>query len=321
VINYAEPLAFDIICIDVDYMRPHLACSYLVIHQGRAAFIDCGTSLTVPRLLSVLQDCNLDVTDVDYVIPTHIHLDHAGGAGVLMQHFPHAKLVVHPKGARHLIDPQRLIDSVKQVYGNELYDSLYGEIIPVDKDRVIAADDNYCIDLNGRSLLVADTPGHARHHFCLYDELSQGWFTGDTFGLSYPEISIDSGRYLMPTTTPVQFEPDAWQLSIKRLLEKNPQRMYLTHFGMVENVQQLANKLSKDLTTYTDIALSQQTQSDDRVEQLIEKLNQHTLSELRDLGCPQEQALILELLKTDITLNAQGLDIWLQRQEKLTPSV
>lgn len=319
-LNYTESLAYDIICIDVDYMRAHLACSYLVIHEGKAAFIDCGTSLTVPRLLAVLENYNLDVTDVEYVIPTHIHLDHAGGAGVLMQHFPHAKLVVHPKGARHLIDPQRLIDSVRQVYGDELYDSLYGEIIPIDEHRVIAAKDNYCVDLNGRSLLVADTPGHARHHFCLYDELSQGWFTGDTFGLSYPEISIDSGRYLLPTTTPVQFEPDAWQLSIQRLLEKNPQRMYLTHFGMVENVQQLADKLIRDLTTYSEIALSQQDKTD-RIEKLTEKLNQHTLDELRDLGCPQEQTLILELLKTDITLNAQGLDIWLKRQEKLKQSV
>jgi glyoxylase-like metal-dependent hydrolase (beta-lactamase superfamily II) len=316
-ISYAESLAFDIYCIDVDYMRPHLACSYLVVHQGKAAFIDCGTSLTVPRLLTVLQDCNLDVTDVEYVIPTHIHLDHAGGAGVLMQKFPNAKLVVHPKGARHLVDPQRLIDSVRQVYGDELYDSLYGEIIPIDENRVIAAEDNYLIDLNGRSLLVADTPGHARHHFCLYDELSQGWFTGDTFGLSYPEISIDSGRYILPTTTPVQFEPDAWQQSIKRLLEKNPQRMYLTHFGMVENVRQLASKLSEDLITYTDIAYSQQTKNQ-RVEKLVAKLNQHTLNELRDLGCQQDQTLILELLKTDITLNAQGLDIWLKRQEKLS---
>ncbi|MFK8026430.1 MAG: MBL fold metallo-hydrolase [Gammaproteobacteria bacterium] len=317
--NFVESLAFDIYCIDVDYIRPRLACSYLVIHQGKAAFIDCGTSLTTSRLLSALRDCKLELTDVEYVIPTHIHLDHAGGAGVLMKEFPNAKLVVHPKGARHLIDPQRLIDSVRQVYGNEVYDSLYGEVIPIDENRVIAAEDNDCIDLNGRPLLVADTPGHARHHFCLYDELSQGWFTGDTFGLSYPNISIDTGRYLMPTTTPVQFEPDAWQQSIERLLDKNPQRMYLTHFGMIENVQTFANKLSDDLITYAKIALAQQTKNQ-RVEVLVEKLTQHTLSELRNLGCKQEKAIILELLTADITLNAQGLDVWLKRQEKLSQS-
>ncbi len=234
-----------------------------------------------------------------------------------MQKFPNAKLVIHPKGARHLVDPQRLIDSVRHVYGDERYDALYGEIIPVDEQRVIVAEDNYCIDLNGRSLQVADTPGHARHHFCVYDELSNGWFTGDTFGLCYPDIRIHSGHYLLPTTTPVQFEPDAWQQSITRLLEKNPQRMYLTHFGMVEDVQQLANKLSQDLTVYTEIALSQQ-KKDHRIDRLSESLTQHTLNELRELGSAQDEETILELLNTDITLNAQGLDIWLQRQEKST---
>ncbi len=314
--NYAESLlAFDIYCIDIDYMRPRLACSYLVTHNGKAAFIDCGTSHSVPRLLAVLEDCNLSANDVEYVIPTHIHLDHAGAAGELMLKFPRARLVVHPKGARHLVDPQRLIDSVRQVYGDELYDSLYGEIIPIDEDRIIAAEDNYCIDLNGRPLLVADTPGHARHHFCLYDELSNGWFTGDTFGLSYPDITIQNGRYLLPTTTPVQFEPDAWQKSIKHLLANHPQRMYLTHFGVVEDIEKLASKLSRDLITYTEIALSQQ-QQDQRIEKIIEKLNEFTLSDLRRLGNQQDEKLILELIKTDITLNAQGLDIWLKRQEK-----
>lgn len=313
--DISESLAFDIICIDIDYIRPRLACSYLIKHQGKAAFVDCGTSLTLPRLLSVLKNCGLESTDVNYVIPTHIHLDHAGGAGALMQEFPNAQLVVHPRGARHLIDPQRLIESVRQVYGDAQYDALYGEIIPVDETRVIAAEDNYCIDLNGRPLVVANTPGHARHHFCLYDELSKGWFTGDTFGLSYPDISLDSGHYLLPTTTPVQFEPDAWQKSIIRMLEKNPQRMYLTHFGMVENIPALANKLSHDLEQYTKMALSVQHE-DQRTEKLIEKLNQYTLDDLRKLGNHQQPAEILSLLETDITLNAQGLNIWLQRQEK-----
>ena len=249
------------------------------------------------------------------MIPTHVHLDHAGAAGELMQKFPHARLVVHPKGARHLVDPQRLIDSVRQVYGDELYDALYGEIIPIDEDRIIVAEDNDCIDLNGRPILVADTPGHARHHFCLYDELSNGWFTGDTFGLSYSEMTIENGRYLFPTTTPVQFEPDAWQQSIQRLLAEHPQRMYLTHFGMVEDIERLASKLSQDLISYTEIALSQQ-QQDRRIEKIIEKLNEFTLSDLRKLGNQQDEKLILELIKTDITLNAQGLDVWLKRQEK-----
>lgn len=313
--KYADALPFNIYCIDIDYIRPRLACSYLVINNGKAVFIDCGTSRSVPRLLATLDSCGLTPADVLYVIPTHIHLDHAGGAGLLMQECPKATLIVHPSGAKHLAEPRRLIESTSQVYGQELFDSLYGEIIPVDEKRIVSAEDNSSIDLNSRPLLIAHTPGHARHHFCIYDQLSHGWFTGDTFGLSYPDISIQSGRYLLPTTTPVQFEPEAWQLSIQHLLANNPQRMYLTHYGVVENVPALANKLSKDITMYSEIAYATQHE-DHRLEQLIEKLSKYTLNDLRKLGNQQEERLLLELLNTDITLNAQGLDIWLKRQEK-----
>lgn len=313
--DIADALAFNIYCIDIDYIRPRLACSYLMLHEGKAAFIDCGTSHSVPRLISVLNQCGLDTSDVDYVIPTHIHLDHAGGAGALMQALPNATLVVHPRGARHMIDPQRLIDSAKQVYGVEQFDTLYGKIFPIAENRMRVANDNEIIDLNGRKLLIADTPGHARHHFCIYDEMSQGWFTGDTFGLSYPDISITNGSYLFPTTTPVQFEPDAWLLSIEKLLIKNPERMFLTHYGMVEDIQTLAIKLKNDLTKYTKLALANQ-QYESRVEKLKHKLIEFTLEDLANLGCKQDKNQLTKLIETDITLNAQGLDIWLNRQER-----
>ena len=243
--TYAHPLAFNITCIDVDYIRPRLACCYLIEHKGKAAFIDCGTSHSVPRLVTALEKQGLKSDDVQYVIPTHVHLDHAGGAGALMQEFSNAELIVHPQGARHLIDPQRLVESTRQVYGNEKFTKLYGEIVPVDANRVVTPDDDEKINLNGRQLVIAHTAGHARHHFCIYDEVSNGWFTGDTFGLSYPDIACNSKHYLLPTTTPVQFEPEAWEISIQRLLNTKPQRMYLTHFNMVEDVNALAIKTAK----------------------------------------------------------------------------
>ena len=313
--DLADTLAFNIHCIDIDYIRPRLACSYLMLHEGRAAFIDCGTSHSVPRLISALNECGLDTSDVGYVIPTHIHLDHAGGAGALMQALPNATLVVHPRGAPHMIDPQRLVDSAKQVYGAEKFDTLYGKILPITESRVHIANDNDVIDLNGRKLLIADTPGHARHHFCIYDEMSQGWFTGDTFGLSYPDISITKGSYIFPTTTPVQFEPDAWLLSIEKLLTKKPERMFLTHYGMVEDIQTLAIKLKDDLTKYTKLALTNQ-QYESRVEKLKHELIEFTLKDLANLGCKQDKNQLTKLIETDITLNAQGLDIWLNRQER-----
>lgn len=313
--EYVQELAFDIYCIDIEYIRPRLACSYLIVHEGKAAFIDCGTSHSVSKLLSVVNTLGLCVSDIEYVIPTHIHLDHAGGAGKLMQQLPNAQLIVHPLGARHLIDPQRLIDSAKHVYGDKKFNSLYGEIAPIDEHRIITAGENETISLNGRALLFADTPGHARHHFCIYDELSNGWFTGDTFGLSYPDITLEKGRYLMPTTTPVQFEPDAWLDSLKKLLDKNPQRMYLTHFGSVENIKELALKLKHDIQYYSQIALST-PHSDSRVKELSEKLKEFTINDISMLTCSLDNERILELLKTDIELNAQGLDVWLKRKEK-----
>jgi len=232
-----------------------------------------------------------------------------------MQVLPNATLVVHPRGARHMVDPQRLVDSAKQVYGAEQFDALYGKIFPVEENRLRAANDKDVIDLNGRKLLIADTPGHARHHFCIYDDMSQGWFTGDTFGLSYPDISIMKGSYLFPTTTPVQFEPDAWLLSIENLLSKNPERMFLTHYGMVEDIRTLATKLKNDLKQYTKLALAMQ-QCESRVETLKRKLTEFTLQDLANLGCKQDKNQLIKLIETDITLNAQGLDIWLNRQEK-----
>ena len=308
-------MAFDIVCIDVDYIRPRLACSYLIKHNGKAAFIDCGTSHSTARLLEVLHTNKLSRNDVEYIIPTHVHLDHAGGAGSLMQQCPNATLIVHPRGARHLIDPQRLVDSTKQVYGEEKFNALYGEIIPVEADRVIAAENDTIINLNGRELVIADTPGHARHHFCVYDTASKGWFTGDTFGLSYPDITGDVKHYLLPTTTPVQFEPDAWMNSIQLLLDKNPKRMYLTHFGAVEDVIALANKLQKDIDHYIQIALANK-HGQNRIEILKQHLTEYTLNDLYAQGNRQDKDFLLNLLSTDLLLNAQGLDIWLTRIDK-----
>ena len=311
----ADSLAFDIYCIDNDYIRPRLACSYLIVNRGKAAFIDCGTSHSVTNLLGAIKQSGLQPTDIDYVIPTHIHLDHAGGASSLMHMLPNAILVVHPRGARHMIDPQRLVESAQQVYGYESFKQLYGEIEPIDESRVHAANDNEILNLNGRHLEIAHTPGHARHHFCIYDEMSHGWFTGDTFGLSYPDVKITDGSYLLPTTTPVQFEYDAWLSSLDILLSKNPHRMYLTHFGMLEDIQKYATKLKHDLYEYTEIANSVKNNAD-RINKLKQKLTQFTLDDLKSLGCSQGNHELIKLLEMDMTLNAQGLDVWLSRQEQ-----
>ena len=169
------------------------------------------------------------------MIVTHVHLDHAAGAGALLARLPAARLVVHPRGARHMIDPSKLLAGAAEVYGGmEAIRALYGDVLPAPADRVIEAPEGTLVDLGGRTLRILDTPGHARHHFVVHDAATRGFFTGDTFGISYREFDDADGPFMYPTTTPVQFDPPALRSSVERMLAERPERMYLTHFGMIE---------------------------------------------------------------------------------------
>ncbi len=214
----AQTLPNGITCIDTGYHRPALAACYLIEQGDQAAFVDSGTTRTVPKLLELLASRDIPRESIAYVMPTHVHLDHAGGAGELMRHLPNAKLVVHPRGARHMVDPSKLVAGATAVYGEAVFRENFGELVPVPEERVLLAVDGLRLDLNGRILLFRDTPGHARHHYSIFDEASRGFFTGDVFGLSYQEVDCASGPFLFPTTTPVQFDPAAWHKSLDLLL-------------------------------------------------------------------------------------------------------
>ncbi len=205
--------------IDTGYQRKGLVASHLIQQGDRYAFVDVGTSSCLPVIHSVMADMGILPGQVDYVMVTHVHLDHAGAAGSLMQVLPQAQLVVHPRGARHMIDPSKLIAGATAVYGEERLTTTFGDILPVDAERVIEVGDQASLSLNGRELLFLDTPGHAKHHYCVYDERSQGFFTGDTFGLCYAPFSVNGKSFLFPTTTPVQFDPDALHASINTMMQ------------------------------------------------------------------------------------------------------
>ncbi|MGH8457570.1 MAG: MBL fold metallo-hydrolase, partial [Stenotrophobium sp.] len=249
-----KDLSFGITCIDTQQQRAGMAACYLIEHQGAAAFIECGTPRGVEGLLALLAHKRIAREQVAYVMPTHAHLDHASGAGALMRNLPNAKLVAHPRAARHLIEPSKLIAGATAVYGAEAVQRMYGRIEPVPESRVVIANDGFQLSLGGRELLFLDTPGHARHHYSVWDALSQGFFTGDTFGLSYREFDTGQGPWILPTTTPVQFEPEAWERSLELFLSYAPQRMYLTHYGAVQNVPRLAQDLRRALREYVRIA-------------------------------------------------------------------
>lgn len=299
-------------CIDSGYLRPKMVAIYLIKHNEEVAIIETGTNHSLSKVLTVLDKKNIAPSQVRYVIPTHVHLDHAGGAGSMMEIFPNAELIVHPRGARHLVDPSRLMKGVIDVYGQEKYDALYGELIAVSKNRILEAADEMQLDLAGRTLLLRQTPGHAEHHICIWDEQSKGWFTGDTFGVSYQEMIGPKSRHIIPTTSPVQFSPEKLINSINLLMSYSPERLYLTHYGLLENPQYYADKLCQRIAYYCEVA-----QANRNASKPIEKIEDAIFSEesfrLNEILPGIEQAQVHELLDMDLNLNAQGLVVWLNR--------
>jgi len=310
--DWAAALGHGIHAIDTGFHRPRFDAAYLVVEDGRAAFIDTGPNSALPRLLGLLDVLGLARDAVDHVIPTHVHLDHAGGMGALMRELPGATLWVHPRGARHAIDPAQLYAGALQVYGQAEMDRSYGRLLPIAAERVRSTEDGQTIWLAGRPLEVAHTPGHARHHHCLWDERSRGWFSGDTFGLSFREFDTAAGAWILPTTTPVQFDPPALRASIERLLARRPQQMYLTHFGRLDDVARLGRELLALLDEMVALALATAAGSA-RHQALRAGLEDLYVASLARHGYRAERARVIELLDLDIELNAKGMQIWLER--------
>jgi glyoxylase-like metal-dependent hydrolase (beta-lactamase superfamily II) len=296
--------------------KDDLAAAFLLWSGDHAAFIDCGTSLAVPRMLAALDRQGFAPNQVDYLIATHIHLDHAGGAGALMRHLPNARLIVHPLGSRHLLDPAKLIAGATAVYGTRTMAANFGDILPVDPERLDEATDQQVIDLNGRRLRLLDTPGHARHHLCVIDEQSRSIFTGDTFGASYRCFDTDQGAFIFPATTPVQFDPPALHHSMDRLIAERPLRWYLTHYGVVDATPKLAADLHRRVDGLVAIAESVGSNNrQGREQRLFQAMQDYLIDELRAHGCSLPSGRIIELMTMDLELNAQGLEVWLQRRE------
>jgi glyoxylase-like metal-dependent hydrolase (beta-lactamase superfamily II) len=310
--EFVQPLGGGVYCIDTGFMRPRFDAAYLLVEAGRAAFIDTGTNFAVPRLLAALQALGLAREAVDWVIPTHVHLDHAGGVGLLMSELPRARALVHPRGLRHMLDPSALYQGALAVYGPEAMAREYGELVPVPADRAQATHDGMVLAWGTRRLHFADTPGHARHHHCIWDEATRGWFTGDTFGLSYREFDHGDAVWLLPSSTPVQFDPDALRASVQRLLQREPAAMYLTHYGRITGPQRLAAGFMQLLQGMVDIGWLHR-QAGQRHEKLRQALRALYTASLRAHGCSFSDDRIAGLLAVDIELNAQGLGAWLDR--------
>lgn len=300
-----EPVDYGngIYLVDADYLRPGLAAIHLVVENHHAAVIDTGTSLSVPGVVAALKHLGLSRAAVDYVILTHVHLDHAGGAGAMMREFPEASLVVHPRGARHMIDPSKLIEGAAAVYGQDYIDRVYPDILPVEASRVIEAPEGKDLFLAGRRLTCLDAPGHAYHHIVLLDDESGGIFTGDVFGLSYRELDVAGRQFIFPTTTPTQFDLEAMHRTVNRIVSFRPPAIYQTHYGKFADVAGGA----KDLLRRLDHIVGLTGEA---------AMMDYLIAEARAHGCRLSDDELAGIWGMDIELNNQGLTYWREKQAR-----
>ncbi len=303
--------------IDTGLNRPgHTGC-YLVRSGNELAFVDCGASTSVPGLLQALQELGFRREQVRYILPTHVHLDHAGGAGRLLELCPAALLATHHRGLPHMIDPGRLQQGAMAVYGEAAFRRLFGDLVPAPESRCRALEEGDTLPLGDTALRFLDTPGHANHHGCFFDPRGGNLFTGDTFGLRYPELDAAGSPFLLATTTPVAFDPDAWNRSLEKMMALEPERACLTHFGPLEAPARWLPLLQASLETHVRIALEEEENPEEgREERLREALKERILEAAQAHGALPGKDEVESLLEIDIGLNAQGLAVWLARRAR-----
>lgn len=304
-----------VVLVDTGYVGPGIAAAWIVKGGGSAAVIETGTAHSVPHVLAGLAAAGVAPAQVSHVVVTHVHLDHAAGAGALLERLPAAKLVVHPRGARHMIDPSKLLAGAAEVYGGmEAIGRLYGDVRPAPAERVIEAPEGTVVDLGGRALRILDAPGHAKHHFVVHDPATRGFFTGDTFGISYREFDDASGPFMYPTTTPVQFDPPALRASVARMLAERPERMYLTHYGMIEGrIPEAAAAMLAAVDGHVAVARGA-SPGPGRQAAIRAGLAAQLLELLARRGWKGTREEALAAFATDLDLNSQGLEFWMASQ-------
>ncbi|MCU0658473.1 MAG: MBL fold metallo-hydrolase [Polyangiaceae bacterium] len=292
--------------IDCDYVLPRFAAAYLRVENDEAAFIETNTTHAAPRLLQALDEAGLRPEQVRWVIVTHVHLDHAGGASALMKALPGATLLAHPRAARHLIDPSKLVASATQVYGAETFERLYGAIEPIPEARVRVMDDGTAVDLGGVPLQFFHTRGHANHHFVVADPAASSVFTGDTFGLAYPRLQR-AGRLAFPSTSPTDYDGAEARRSVERVIALGVERAYLTHFGEVNDLRAVGDQLLRWIDLSDQLVAGAAALPPEQREGWIRRhLGERMDEEASRVGLTLD-ADDRSLLELDLQLNAQGL--------------
>lgn len=277
-----------------------MTAGYLI--EGPApVLVETGSQSSVPSLLEALSEHGVSPSDLAGVAVTHIHLDHAGGVGDVARAFPKATVYVHGRGARHLADPDRLVRSAAQVYG-DLLDSLYGRLDPTPPDRIHVLEDGEIVNIGGgRTLTTIDSPGHAKHHLALHDSESGILFAGDAVGVRLPDLGV-----LRPATPPADFDLDQAVTSLRKFRDRRPPGVALAHYGLVPDPMGVLEEAEDTLRDWAETAERAWRSGDDIAEALRVRFGKP----LDDI--PEEDRLKLETLN-GIHSNAAGLRLWLER--------
>jgi glyoxylase-like metal-dependent hydrolase (beta-lactamase superfamily II) len=293
--------------IDCD-VRPEFTACYLRTAGDQCAFIETHTSRAVPRLLAALTDRGRRPEDVRWIVVTHAHLDHAAGAGVLLARCPNATVLAHPRAARHLVDPSKLVASATSVYGVDRFAELYGKIEPIPQARMRALDDGETFDLGGAELRVRHTAGHAKHHMIIDDPATSSVYTGDSFGLVYPALQRGA-RFAIASTSPTDFDAAEARKSIDTIVGLGERQACLTHFGPIADIVEVASQL-RGWIDRSEEWLEAAAKSDDDLPAMTAALERKIRDAMIDDAAGRGLSLDerdLDLLSLDIELNAQGL--------------
>ncbi|WP_188456000.1 MBL fold metallo-hydrolase [Virgibacillus oceani] len=285
-----------------------------VIDEEELTLVETGPSPSVRYIKEGLDSLGFSLEDVKYIIVTHIHLDHAGGAGLLLRECPNAKVVVHPKGERHLIDPKRLKQGARAVYGDS-FEELFEPVVPIPGEKLLVKGEGDILQIGQAcSLEFLDTPGHAKHHFSIYDPVSNGIFTGDTVGIRYEQLVQDGVDLFLPSTSPNQFDPDAMRTAIDRIQAMNVDRIYYGHFGMTEKVEEALRQAAEWLSVFEKEG-HQVTAEGKGYDELAGRMLYRVKEYLRTLLIEDEHPVYV-LINLDMQVSALGIVDYLQRINK-----
>lgn len=302
-------------CIDgYDLHMPERTGCYVLDERpsGSVALIETGPSLSIPHIKNGLKELNISLEEIKYIIVTHIHLDHAGGAGLLLKDCPNAKVIVHPRGKRHLHDPTKLIAGARAVYGQS-FDDLFEPIVPIPIDSLIEMNHLDKLHLsNERTLVFYDTPGHSRHHFSIFDNRANIFFTGDTIGIRYPALERKGVPFFLPSTSPNQFDPTAMLDSLKMIEKVAPQQIAFGHFGATNKTNIVFEQMRKWIPLFVEKAKLAYEKGHDHHE-LKEMIMEEVKTYLSSFHINDEDD-VYETIQLDVTISAMGLLDYLQKK-------